>query len=209
MSLFSILKQPRIKSTAASLGVATLGGTQITLTMLEKLMDGMPIPLVKGVAGAGVEVIKIGRAMQENYSGCKDVIDRASSLLAIIIDIVKENDEGDIPEDVKKDIERLTSVFQQALDILKIVEGRSRKPYLQGALYHYDNTQKLKECTSKLDWAMQEFQVHSHLRSRINEARQRRPINQILDTVTNMDGAVPKTEMLRRQVSLPTRIQRQ
>ncbi|KAG8960934.1 hypothetical protein FRC03_005999 [Tulasnella sp. 419] len=108
MSLFSILKQPRIKSTAASLGVATLGGTQITLTMLEKLMDGMPIPLVKGVAGAGVEVIKIGRAMQENYSGCRDVIDRASSLLAIIIDIVKENDEGDIPEDVKKDIERLT-----------------------------------------------------------------------------------------------------
>ncbi|KAG8942733.1 hypothetical protein FRC03_002919, partial [Tulasnella sp. 419] len=54
-------KSPGSSSTAASVGIALLGGTQTTLVLLEKIMDSFPLPFVKGLAGAGVEVIKIAR----------------------------------------------------------------------------------------------------------------------------------------------------
>ena len=44
---------------ASSVATGIIDGSQISLKMVQTLMDGVPVPFVKGVAGAALEVIKL------------------------------------------------------------------------------------------------------------------------------------------------------
>ncbi|KAG8945242.1 hypothetical protein FRC03_001762, partial [Tulasnella sp. 419] len=144
-------KPPGSPSMAASVSIALLGGTQITLTLLEKLMDSFPLPLVKGLAGAGVEVIKMARIIQSNKKECEELQTRSASLLVVILDSLKDKKEDEIPDDLKQRVESLTNNFLDVEAELKVVERRSSK--------------------AKLDWAMQEFQVTSKVDSSLNDLK--------------------------------------
>ncbi|KAG8916583.1 hypothetical protein FRC02_003734 [Tulasnella sp. 418] len=168
-------KPPGSPSMAASVSIALLGGTQITLTLLEKLMDSFPLPLVKGLAGAGVEVIKMARIIQSNKKECEELQTRSASLLVVILDSLKDKKEDEIPDDLKQRVESLTNNFLDVEAELKVVERRSSKGSFiergRSLLYHHDNAEALKGCRAKLDWAMQEFQVTTKVDSSLNDLK--------------------------------------
>ncbi|KAG8941492.1 hypothetical protein FRC03_004471 [Tulasnella sp. 419] len=71
MAIFSSWKSGR---GSPSVAIATLGGAQISLTLLEKMTDGVPVPFVKAAAGTAAEIIKIARAIQSNKEECEDFL---------------------------------------------------------------------------------------------------------------------------------------
>ncbi|KAG8940075.1 hypothetical protein FRC03_005798, partial [Tulasnella sp. 419] len=169
MGIFSTPKPPKSPSTLESVGVATLGGVQVSLTLLEKLMDGTSIPFVKGAVGTALEVIKIAKGIQADRDDCDNLIKRTTSLLIVILDSLRGKTEKEIPDHLKRAVERLSTSFQEVLDELRIVDKRvgkrSSASIARAILYHFDNTEKLQGCSAKLEWAMNEFQVTSKVDS--------------------------------------------
>ncbi|KAG8930764.1 hypothetical protein FRC02_003688, partial [Tulasnella sp. 418] len=162
-------------SAVGSVGIALFGGTQITLTLLEKLMDSFPLPMVKGLAGAGVEVIKMIRVIQSNKKECNELQKRSASLLVVVLNSLKSKKEEELPDELKQGMERLTSNFLEVISELKVVEKRSSKGSVtelsRSILYHHDNAEVLKGCMAKLDWAMQEFQVKAKIDSSLKDLK--------------------------------------
>ncbi|KAG8921034.1 hypothetical protein FRC02_000480, partial [Tulasnella sp. 418] len=169
MGIFLVPKSPKGPSRLESVGVVTLGGVQVSLTLLEKLMDGTSIPFVKGAVGAALEVIKIAKALQADSDDCESLIKRTTSLMIVILDSLKGKTEEEIPDYLKQAIGRLTTTFNDVLNELKVIDKRigkrSSSSIARAILYHFDNTEKLKECSAKLEWAINEFQVTSKVDS--------------------------------------------
>ncbi|KAG8942308.1 hypothetical protein FRC03_003338, partial [Tulasnella sp. 419] len=169
MGLFSPTKSLMGPSRLKSVGVATLGGVQVSLTLLEKLMDGTSIPFVKGAVGTALEVIKIAQGIRSDREDCDNLIKRTTSLLIVILDSLKGKTEKEIPSYLKQAIERLSMNFQEVLGELRIIEKRVGKQsagsIARAILYHFDNTEKLQGCSGKLEWAIAEFQVTSRVDS--------------------------------------------
>ncbi|KAG8924565.1 hypothetical protein FRC02_010344 [Tulasnella sp. 418] len=169
MGLLSSSKGSESSSSLASVGTATLNGAQLTLTLLEKAVDGTNIPFVKGVAGVAVEVIKIAKAIETNREDCDNLMKKATSLLVVILGSLKGKSEDAIPDHLKNGLERLTTSFQEVLAELRIIEKRVGKRSLGGLaraiLYYVDNGETLRDCSAKLEWAMGEFQVTSKVDS--------------------------------------------
>ncbi|KAG8913764.1 hypothetical protein FRC02_005325, partial [Tulasnella sp. 418] len=169
MGIFSLPKSAKGPSKLNSAGVATLGGVQVSLTLLEKLMDGTPIPFVKGAVGTALEVIRIAKDIQSDREDCENLIKRTTSLLIVILDSLKGKTEEEIPSYLKQGVERLSTNFEEVLNELKIIDKRvgkrSASSIARAILYRFDNTEKLKGCSSKLEWAITEFQVTSRVDS--------------------------------------------
>ncbi|KAG8931308.1 hypothetical protein FRC02_002904 [Tulasnella sp. 418] len=150
-------------SSFASAGTAILGGAHVSLTLLEKAMDGTNIPFVKGVAGAALEVIKIAKAIQTNREECNNLVERCTSLLIVILGSLAGKTEDVIPDYLRRGVERITTNFNEVLDALRIIDKRAQK--WRALVYYIENGEKLKECSEKLYWAMEEFQVTSKVSS--------------------------------------------
>ncbi|KAG8917076.1 hypothetical protein FRC02_003380 [Tulasnella sp. 418] len=182
MGLLSSSKGSESSSSLASVGTATLNGAQLTLTLLEKAVDGTNIPFVKGVAGVAVEVIKIAKAIQTNREECDNLMKKATSLLVVILGSLKGKTEDAIPDHLKSAVERLTTSFQEVLAELRIIEKRVGKRSLGGLaraiLYYVDNGEKLNDCSAKLDWAMGEFQVTSKVDSCLKDLERHEELKQ-------------------------------
>ncbi|KAG8942166.1 hypothetical protein FRC03_003592 [Tulasnella sp. 419] len=182
MGIFSLPKSHQSPSALESTGVATLVGVQVSLTLLEKLMDGTSIPFVKGVTGAALEIIKMAKAIQSDSDDCSNLMKRTTSLMIVILDSLKGKIEGEIPDYLKLAIERLSRNFHEVLDELKIIEKRvgkrSSTSIARGILYHFDNTEKLKGCSAKLDWAINEFQVTSKVDSCLKDLERHEELRQ-------------------------------
>ncbi|KAG8912083.1 hypothetical protein FRC02_006173, partial [Tulasnella sp. 418] len=158
-------------STRHSAVIAILGGAQISLTVLEKISECVPVPFVKEATGTAVELIKIIRAIQSNKEECEDLLKRNASLLVVILHSLGGKAESDIPEELKSRVERLvtassilnleSSAFYEVRTMLEVVKTRNAK--WRAPLYYFDNAEKLKGCSAQLDWAIQEFQVMSQV----------------------------------------------
>ncbi|KAG8937537.1 hypothetical protein FRC03_008058 [Tulasnella sp. 419] len=161
-----VLSQSKPSGSSSSLGsagTAILGGAQVSLTLLEKSVDGMNIPFVKGVAGAALEVIKIAKAIQSNRDECDNLVERSTSLLIVILGSMTGKTEDAIPDHLRRGVERLTANFYEVLAELKIIDKRAQK--WRAVFYYLDNGEKLKECSAKFHWAMEQFQVTSRVDS--------------------------------------------
>ncbi|KAG8909349.1 hypothetical protein FRC02_007830 [Tulasnella sp. 418] len=161
-----VVSQSKASGSSASLGsagTAILGGAQVSLTLLEKSVDGMKIPFVKGVAGAALEVIKIAKAIQSNREECDNLVERSTSLLIVILGSLAGKTEEAIPDHLRRGVERLTANFYEVLAELKIIDKRAQK--WRAVFYYLDNGEKLKDCSAKLHWAMEQFQVTSKVDS--------------------------------------------
>ncbi|KAG8926087.1 hypothetical protein FRC02_009212 [Tulasnella sp. 418] len=158
-----LLSSSKPSGSTSSVGTATLNGAHISLTMLEKVMDGVNVPFIKGVAGVAVEVIKIAKAIQTNREECDDLMKRTTSLLVVILSSLSGKTQDAIPDHLKNGVERLTASFQDVLGELRIIDKRAGIRSIGGLarsiLYYTDNGEKLRSCSAKLEWAMGEFQV--------------------------------------------------
>ncbi|KAG8962307.1 hypothetical protein FRC03_004368 [Tulasnella sp. 419] len=173
---------PASPSAIVSIQTATVAGVQISLTLLEKVMDGTQIPVVKGLAGAAVEIIKIAKGLQANREECDDLTKRTTSLLVVILGSLSGKHKDAIPHHVKSGVERLTSDFQVVLAELQVIKTRTGKSSFGGLaraiLYHMDNSDKLKTCLVRLQWAMDEFQVTTKVDSCLKDLERHEELRQ-------------------------------
>ncbi|KAG8940512.1 hypothetical protein FRC03_005418 [Tulasnella sp. 419] len=194
---------------------ATLGGAQISLTLLEKMTDGVPVPFVKAAAGTAVEVIKMTQLIQANREECDDLMKRCTSLLVVILGSLKGKTEHDIPSDLKIRLETLTGDLVDIRTELKVIDSRAGegtfRSKMKAGLYHFDNTKRLTGCSAKLDWALREFQVmskvdscmkdlerHEDLKKELKEIQeaQRQILNTVKDrAVEKAPASLPSTTM--------------
>ncbi|KAG8942815.1 hypothetical protein FRC03_002866 [Tulasnella sp. 419] len=214
MGVFSRHKSSTGPSGLDSVGVATLGGIQVSLTLLEKLMDGASIPFVKGAVGTALEVIKIARGIQSDREDCDNLIKRTTALLIVILDSLKGKTEKEIPSCLKQAIETLSMSFQEVFDELKIIEKRAGKrsasSLVRALLYHYDNIEKLKECSAKLEWAIAEFQVTSKVDSCLKDLERHKELREELlenRTITQKGHANIEAKIEGGQAELEAKIE--
>ncbi|KAG8948194.1 hypothetical protein FRC03_000811 [Tulasnella sp. 419] len=136
-------------------------------------MDSFPLPIVKGIAGAGVEVIKMARTIQLNKKGSVELQKRSASLLVVILDCVAGKKAEEIPVELQQSLARLVTNFQEVATELRVIQKRSGKGSILSAaralIYLNDNVETLKYCSEKLDWAIKEFGVASKVNSSIRE----------------------------------------
>ncbi|KAG8929554.1 hypothetical protein FRC02_005384, partial [Tulasnella sp. 418] len=170
-------------SAVKSAGVAILGGTIVSLTLLEKIMDALSIPVVKGSAAAVLEVIKLLQSMHNNKVDCAELLQCSTSLMVVILGSFDGKRENEIPDHLRRAVERLTMIFHEVMRELKKVDRRGSR-HVVGILYTNDNAVKLKGCSAKLNWAMQEFQVTSKVDSCLKDLERHEEIKKGLsDTV--------------------------
>ncbi|KAG8943941.1 hypothetical protein FRC03_002272, partial [Tulasnella sp. 419] len=182
-----------------------------------KAVDGTPVPFVKGVAGAAIEVIKIARAIQSNKEECDDLIKRSTSLLVVILGSFDGKREDEIPEDLKKTVEQLNMSFQEILSDLRTIDNRAGKRSAAGLakaiLYHYDNQDKLKSCSTRLDWAIGEFQVKSKVDSCLKDLQRHEELRKGQEAIREdlregkVEAQLKLQEISDRQTEIRERIQ--
>ncbi|KAG8940746.1 hypothetical protein FRC03_005143, partial [Tulasnella sp. 419] len=199
-----VLSQSKASGSSSSLGsagTAILGGTQVTLTLLEKSVDGTNIPFVKGVAGAALEVIKIAKAIQSNREECDNLVQRSTSLLVVILGSLAGKSEDAIPDHLRRGVERLTGNFHEVLAELKIIDKRAQK--WRAVLYYLDNGEKLKDCCAKLRWAMEEFQVTSKVDSSLKDLERHEELRKGQETIQES-----QQELLKGQANIEESIRK-
>ncbi|KAG8952572.1 hypothetical protein FRC03_012070 [Tulasnella sp. 419] len=169
-------------------------------------MDGTNIPFVKGVAGAALEVIKIVKAIQTNREECNNLVERCTSLLVVILGSLAGKTEDAIPDYLRRGVERLTTNFNEVLDELRIIDKRAQK--WRALVYYLDNGEKLKDCSAKLHWAMEEFQVTSKVSSCLKDLESHEELREgqkkILESTQELqnevrDGLVEVREAIKQQ----------
>ncbi|KAG8921473.1 hypothetical protein FRC02_000220 [Tulasnella sp. 418] len=201
--VFSRSKASGSSSPLGSVGTAILGGTQVSLTLLEKSVDGMNIPFVKGVAGAALEVIKIAKAIQSNREECDNLVQRSTSLLVVILGSLAGKTEDAIPDHLRKGVERLTGNFHEVLGELRSIDKRAKKR--RAVLYYIHNGEKLKDCCAKLHWAMEEFQVTSKVDSSLKDLERheelRKGQQELLKGQANIEESIRKLAMKEQSTS--------
>ncbi|KAG8940866.1 hypothetical protein FRC03_005047, partial [Tulasnella sp. 419] len=184
MGLFSPPRSSKISSSFESARVATLGGVQVSLTLLEKLLDGTSIPFAKGAVGTALEVIKLAEAIQSDREDCDILVKQTTSLLIVILDSLKGKTEQEIPSHLRQSTERLATNFQEVLAELRVIDKRIGKKstgsIARSILYHFDNTEKLTRCSAKLEWAINEFQVISKVDSCLKDLERHEQISKEL-----------------------------
>ncbi|KAG8966626.1 hypothetical protein FRC03_011573 [Tulasnella sp. 419] len=109
MSTFSASKTRQGSPTRHSAAIAILGGAQISLTLLERISECVPVPFIKAAAGTAVELVRIIRAIQSNKEECEDLLKRSASLLVVILHSLGGKAESDISEELKSRLERLVT----------------------------------------------------------------------------------------------------
>ncbi|KAG8957003.1 hypothetical protein FRC03_010632 [Tulasnella sp. 419] len=177
-------------SSFGSTGTKILGGVQVSLTLLEKSVDGTSIPFVKGVAGAALEVIKIAKSIQSNREECDNLAERSTSLLIVILGSLTGKTEDAIPDHLRRGVERLTVNFHEVLAGLRIIDNRAQG--WRAVMYYLDNGERLKDFSAKLQWAMEEFQVTSKVDSCLKDLERHEELSRRLDKIQESQQEVLK-----------------
>ncbi|KAG8911370.1 hypothetical protein FRC02_006656, partial [Tulasnella sp. 418] len=192
-------------SAARSASIAVLGGAIISLTLLEKIADALSIPVVKGSAGAALEIVKILQTMYNNKMDCVDLLQRSTSLMVVLLSMFKGKNKEEISDHLQRAVERLTVTFHEVLYDLRKVAQRGDQ-YLIGFLYTIDNTNKLKGCAARLDWAMQEFQVTSNVDSCLKDLERHNEL--VAEIREGLDAIAAKVNrpLANTETDLPTSV---
>ncbi|KAG8920609.1 hypothetical protein FRC02_000800, partial [Tulasnella sp. 418] len=192
-------------SIAKSAGIAVLGGTVTSLTLLEKIADASNIPVVKGAAGAALEIIKLLQTMYNNKMDCADLVQRSTSLMVVILGMFKGKKEEEISHHLRGAVERLTVTFHEVLHDLRKVAQRGDRSLI-GFLYTIDNANTLKGCAMRLDWAMQEFQVTSNVDSCLKDLERHNEL--VAEIREGLGRIVPRADgpSANTETNLPTSV---
>ncbi|KAG8930378.1 hypothetical protein FRC02_004295 [Tulasnella sp. 418] len=189
--------------TVASGWVTALGGVQICLAVIEKMTDGIPIPFVKGSASVALEAIKIMKVICDNRRECEELMERSVSLVIVLGTSFQGLTKQDVPVHMKQAIQRLTDDFEEVIDDLKVIQQKTRK-WGHGWMIHGDVAHDLKTCSSKLNWAMQVFQVMQNIDTCVQSLRRGEEslrssealLNgqaEIMDKLRNLGHRMPQT----------------
>ncbi|KAG8999290.1 hypothetical protein FRB94_006275 [Tulasnella sp. JGI-2019a] len=177
-----------------SAGMYCLGATQISLQALASLSSLIPVPYVGVVISAASKVIEIAQSINNNVEVAKTLSSRVYAIMVVILTPLKGKRQEHIPDDTRQNIGRLTAdLLAIKKDIQKIKKRADTSRVLSAfmaALGCQDIATLLASCLARLDWAMHDFAIHSHIQESIRLAQMSNKIDQVHDRVGNMERDV-------------------
>ncbi|KAG8884981.1 hypothetical protein FRB98_002069 [Tulasnella sp. 332] len=160
---------------ATPAGRYLLGGAQISVQILQSLQSLIPVPFVQVAIGAASQVIQIAQAVQSNVEGVSVLTDRVNAVILVVITPLRGKRETDISRDLKASIERLSkdllAIGSDVQRVKKRVDISRISSIIKAAVRYGDNAGLIASCTSRLDWAMQVFEVESHIQNSLRIAQ--------------------------------------
>ncbi|KAG8876040.1 hypothetical protein FRB97_004506 [Tulasnella sp. 331] len=157
-----------------------VGGTKITLDVLSKVAGLISPPCVQTVIDGASQIITIveerdidethittTQGVKANRDDSKTLAGRLLGLLTVISETYKDKTDEDLPPDVKTSLHRLQTQLDDILveirEMRRAIDPHTLKGFFRGILLYGDNSGKIRECTTRIDWAMNVFQVEGRV----------------------------------------------
>ncbi|KAG8984201.1 hypothetical protein FRB93_006689 [Tulasnella sp. JGI-2019a] len=169
-----------------SAGTYIQGAAQISLDLLQSLGNLIPIPYVTTVVATVTQLIQIAQTVQNNVKGVDVLIEhlkRSCCVARFKTDLVA----------IEKTVLRVKK--QTDTSGLSIVKAFLR---------YGDNAGLIAEGTSRLEWAMQYFEVESRIQDSIRIAQMANEVHEVHEDIKNVkQGVNPILENLDAILRLP------
>ncbi|KAG8884474.1 hypothetical protein FRB98_002373 [Tulasnella sp. 332] len=135
-----------------------VGGTKITLDVLSKVAGLISPPCVQTIINGASQIITIIEGVKANRDDSKTLAGRLLGLLTVISETYKDKTDEDVPPDVKSSLRRLQTQLDDILAEIREMrlgtDPHTFKGLFKGILLYGDNGGKIRECTARIDWAM-------------------------------------------------------
>ncbi|KAG8999209.1 hypothetical protein FRB94_006398 [Tulasnella sp. JGI-2019a] len=179
------------KQLSTSPGTYILGATQISLQLLDSLSNLIPVPYVGAVIHAASQVIEIVQSVKDNFEGARTLSDHIYAIIVVVLTPLRGKRQEDIPDDTKQNTERLIrdllSIEKDMQKVKKRADTSRVITAVKAALGRRDISTLLALCTARLDWAMKDFAVQSHIQESIRLAQMSRKLDQVHNRVENIE----------------------
>ncbi|KAG8880203.1 hypothetical protein FRB98_005287 [Tulasnella sp. 332] len=146
-----------------------VGGTKITLGVLSQGATVIHPPCVSLVIDLATQVITVVEGAKDNRDNSRALIERLLGLLLVLSEAHRGKTDEQLAPDIRKSLKRLTSQLDTIREeIEKMQESAGRRSFmtvLKEGLLYVDNGKKIKDCITRIDWAMDVFQVEGRIGS--------------------------------------------
>ncbi|KAG9026971.1 hypothetical protein FRB95_008283 [Tulasnella sp. JGI-2019a] len=175
------------KGKLKSVGSYLLGGTKISLGTLQAISALVPVPWLGPAISAALQVITVAESVSSNSSQSKDLQERTYSLMIVVVTSLQGEEELS-QGNFKTSVDRLAGDLSGIADELRIIRAdanfRCLSAFAKAVLTSADIQGRITECSTKLNWAMNVFQVESHIQSRLHDLQRHR---EVLDAIRIID----------------------
>ncbi|KAG8988881.1 hypothetical protein FRB93_003906 [Tulasnella sp. JGI-2019a] len=170
-----------------SAGMYVLGAAQISLQLLGSLSSLIPIPYVGIAISVASKVIEVAQSVKDNAEGAQALSDRVYAITIVVLTPLRGKRQDQIPDDTRQNIERLTrdllAIEKDIQRVKKRIDASRVMAALRDALGCSDISGLLASCTARLDWAMRDFAIQSHIQESIRMAQMSDKLDQVHDRV--------------------------
>ncbi|KAG9025180.1 hypothetical protein FRB95_010466, partial [Tulasnella sp. JGI-2019a] len=172
-----------------SAGTYIQGAAQISLDLLQSLGNLIPIPYVTTVVATVTQLIQIAQTVQNNVKG-----------VDVLIEHLKRSY---LEQSVARFKTDLVAIEKTVLRVKKQTDT-SGLSIVKAFLRYGDNAGLIAEGTSRLEWAMQYFEVESRIQDSIRIAQMANEVHEVHEDIKNVkQGVNPILENLDAILRLP------
>ncbi|KAG9007988.1 hypothetical protein FRB93_007007 [Tulasnella sp. JGI-2019a] len=162
-----------------------IGAVKLSLGTLQALPAAVPFPGVQFLVGAALQVITIAQSMVTNRSDCDELRGRVFNLMLVILTPLQGSNEDKLGQGtLKANLDQLADNLIMIADELRAIRTatsfRQISTLTKSFFGYADIQQRILTCSSRLNWAMEFFQVESTIQSRIAEIQRRSELIQAI-----------------------------
>ncbi|KAF9460995.1 hypothetical protein BDZ94DRAFT_1323628 [Collybia nuda] len=154
-------REPRVPSSSEY----ALEGVKVSLNLLESAAALVPIPYVHTAIKVAIALIKAGEDIQSTLQDVEDLNKRVWSLMLVMIEPFRGKIAEEIPSEMKKDVEQLTSDLQHIKGVLASIASQ---PTFLTVVFKGLVKEKVEGCISRLDESLSKFQVSREINNAIH-----------------------------------------
>ncbi|KAG8984200.1 hypothetical protein FRB94_006266 [Tulasnella sp. JGI-2019a] len=176
-----------------SAGTHIQGAAQISLDLLQSLSNLIPVPYVTIIVATVSQLIQIAQTVQNNVKGVDVLIERLKAITLVILTSLKGKKLQDVPKDLEQSIAKFKTdllAIEKTVSRVKKRTDTSGLSIIKAFLRYGDNAGLIAECTSRLAWAIQYFEVESRIQGSIRIAQMANEVHEVHKNVKNIKQGV-------------------
>ncbi|KAG8980153.1 hypothetical protein FRB93_009632 [Tulasnella sp. JGI-2019a] len=167
-----------------------VGGTKISLDVLSKATALIKPPCVGVVIGVLSQIITVVEGVKANRGDMKTLVERLLGLLIAISDSYRGTSDDHLAVDIRTSVQRLSGQLDVILKEVKEMQAATDpgtiRGFMKGGLLYFENGQKIKEYTIRINWAMDTFQVEGRIQDATHLRDIRADVKEIRGALENV-----------------------
>lgn len=145
-----------------TLGEYSFEAGKQTIELLEKAAGFIPVPFAKEAVGVALALITACEEVTSIEAQVKDLKSRICGLMLVIVDTVHGKELDDISKEIQNEVEALKCNLEKVGRDLKEIKDQSRWLMF---FFKNLNKSKIEDCISRLQEALEKFQLSHDMRS--------------------------------------------